>query len=153
MAEHSAYDETYVAHLLDDLASVVNVGKKKRSSPPACQTGTAAAVPSLVENFRIDFRHRPSRRNDGDRRGQAEATGLGHPFSWQGRPDGPLRWSGIGTPKFLTFKSVEESIRMWCKINQCPDTPTIADLPNKADDGTTVRRKTYGPGRMVPRSY
>ncbi|MHC5543321.1 polyhydroxybutyrate depolymerase, partial [Singulisphaera rosea] len=28
-----------------------------------------------------------------------------------------------------------------------PETPTVARLPDRADDGTTVQMKSYGPGR------
>jgi polyhydroxybutyrate depolymerase len=45
------------------------------------------------------------------------------------------------------FFSVEHSIMAWVKADGCPETPVITDMPKKADDGTTVRRKTYGPGK------
>jgi polyhydroxybutyrate depolymerase len=45
------------------------------------------------------------------------------------------------------FYSVEHSIRAWVKANGCPEKPVVTDLPNKADDGMTVQRKTYGPGK------
>ena len=46
----------------------------------------------------------------------------------------------------VNFYSVEHSIRAWVRANVCPEKPPVTDLPNKADDGTTVQRKTYGPG-------
>lgn len=51
------------------------------------------------------------------------------------------------TAKFLAFKSVEETIRTWVKIDGCPKKPRTTDLPDKADDGTTVKREAYGPGK------
>jgi polyhydroxybutyrate depolymerase len=33
------------------------------------------------------------------------------------------------------------------KANGCPAVPKVEQLPDKADDGTTVTRNTYGPGR------
>jgi polyhydroxybutyrate depolymerase len=45
------------------------------------------------------------------------------------------------------FYSVEHSIQTWVKANGCPEAPVVTDEPNKADDGITVRRKTYGPGK------
>ena len=56
---------------------------------------------------------------------------------------------GIG-PKSLAkvvFRSVDQSIRAWAKANGCPEKPVVVDLPNKVDDGTSVQRKTYGPGK------
>jgi polyhydroxybutyrate depolymerase len=46
-------------------------------------------------------------------------------------------------PKFLTFKSVEETVATWVKRNGCREEPQIEKLPDIADDGTTVTRKTY----------
>ena len=33
------------------------------------------------------------------------------------------------------------------KADGCPQTPAVTDEPKKTDDGTTVQRKTYGPGK------
>jgi len=49
--------------------------------------------------------------------------------------------------RFLTFKSVEETIHIWARLNGCPRKPKTAALPDTAKDGTTVRREVYGPGR------
>ena len=54
---------------------------------------------------------------------------------------------GEGTSGFLSFKSVEETIRLWVKADGCPEKPVVTDLPDKADDGTKVQQKTYGPGK------
>jgi len=45
------------------------------------------------------------------------------------------------------FFSVEHSVQAWVKADDCPETPVIADMPKKADDGTSVQRKTYGLGK------
>ncbi len=47
---------------------------------------------------------------------------------------------------FLAFKSVDDSIAAWCKLNGCSAEPQTEALPNLVDDGTTVTRKTFGPG-------
>jgi polyhydroxybutyrate depolymerase len=44
------------------------------------------------------------------------------------------------------FYSVEHSIQAWVKANGCPSEPKIEKMPDKADDGMTVTKKTYGPG-------
>jgi polyhydroxybutyrate depolymerase len=56
---------------------------------------------------------------------------------------GPDSW----TARFLTFKSVEETIRIWARIDGCPRKPKTLELPDKVDDGTTVRQEIYGPGK------
>jgi polyhydroxybutyrate depolymerase len=45
------------------------------------------------------------------------------------------------------FYSVEHSINAWVKADGCPDKPIVSDMITKIDDGTTVQRKTYGPGK------
>jgi polyhydroxybutyrate depolymerase len=45
------------------------------------------------------------------------------------------------------FYSVEHSIQVWVKANGCPEKPVVTQLPDKADDGMTVIKKTYGPGQ------
>jgi polyhydroxybutyrate depolymerase len=45
------------------------------------------------------------------------------------------------------FYSVDHSIRAWVKANGCPERPATVQLPDHAKDGTTVTRKTYGPGK------
>jgi polyhydroxybutyrate depolymerase len=59
----------------------------------------------------------------------------------------PFGGPNIGMTQILNFKSVEESIRIWCKLDQCPKTPTITSFPEKEKDGTAVKQSTYGPGR------
>jgi len=45
------------------------------------------------------------------------------------------------------FYSVEHSIQAWIKADVCPAEPVVTKLPDKADDGMTVTRKSYGPGK------
>jgi polyhydroxybutyrate depolymerase len=58
-------------------------------------------------------------------------------------PTGPAR----GTPSFLTFKTLDETLQLWRKINECPDKAQEVHFEDKAKDGTTVRQLTYGPGK------
>lgn len=58
-------------------------------------------------------------------------------------PGGPAP----GTPDFLTFFSLPDTLRAWCEVNGCDfETPIETQLPDIANDGTTVRRAVYGPG-------
>ena len=45
------------------------------------------------------------------------------------------------------FFSVPDSIATWVEADGCNREPVTITLPNTAADGTTVLRKTYGPGR------
>jgi polyhydroxybutyrate depolymerase len=64
---------------------------------------------------------------------------------FHGTDDAIVPFDGVhqGTPKFIHFKSVEDSIRTWVKIDGCDEKPEVADLPHRADD-MLVERKTYG---------
>ncbi len=57
--------------------------------------------------------------------------------------DGPK----LASERLMGLKSVDDTVRIWAKLNACPEKPKIESLPDKADDGTTVRRLTYGPGK------
>ena len=59
----------------------------------------------------------------------------------------PVDGPGQKTPRFITFKSVEDSIQTWVTIDGCDKKPEITDLPVKVNDGTTVQRKAYRHGK------
>src|SRR5262249_15369590 len=46
----------------------------------------------------------------------------------------------------LNCKSVDDTIRTWTKLDGCPATGKIEELPKKTDDGTAIRRHTFAPG-------
>lgn len=46
-------------------------------------------------------------------------------------------------PMLLTFKSVDDTVATWVKLNGCRETPLVEELPHTVDDGTKVTRKTY----------
>jgi polyhydroxybutyrate depolymerase len=54
---------------------------------------------------------------------------------------------GPQSTAFAPFYSVQHSVDAWVRANGCSDKPTVEKLPNKADDGMTVTRKTWGSGR------
>lgn len=45
------------------------------------------------------------------------------------------------------FYSVEHSVQAWVKANGCEKDPVVTKYPDKAREGTTVTRKTYGSGK------
>jgi poly(3-hydroxybutyrate) depolymerase len=45
------------------------------------------------------------------------------------------------------FYSVDHSVQSWVKANGCAEEPQIVALPDNADDGMRVTRKTWGGGR------
>jgi len=59
----------------------------------------------------------------------------------------PYDGSRSAAQELLHCKSVDDTMHIWAKLDGCPDKPREEVLPNKADDGTSVKRFTYGPGK------
>ncbi len=61
-----------------------------------------------------------------------------------GRGKGSSNVPAIFRPEFL---SVDFSIQCWVEANGCDPEPKVEELPDRADDGMSVVRKTWGNGR------
>ena len=139
-------DVGYTAKLLDDLSTVVNVDPKRvfatgmSNGAMMCYRLAAelsdriAAIAPIAGTMAIE-NCQPER-----------PVSVLH---FHGTKDGLVLFGGPDEriPKNLKFLSVDETIRAWVKANGCPETPVVADLQNLEDDGTSVRRKWYGPGK------
>ncbi len=69
---------------------------------------------------------------------------------FHGTADEFVQFGGGAGPKSLSktnFFSVEHTIGQWVRADGCPQQPTIAKLPDKVHDGTTVTCNTFGPGK------
>lgn len=146
LAEESADDVKYVGLLLDDLATVANVDPQRVYATGMSNGGMMcyrlaaemsdriAAIAPVAGTVTVD-ESKPKR-----------PVPVMH---FHGKADTIVPFDGPGenAPKFLPFKSVEESIAIWCEINGCPDEPTVTEFPDKEDDGTKVTMKCYGPGK------
>jgi polyhydroxybutyrate depolymerase len=68
---------------------------------------------------------------------------------FHGTKDGFVLFGGPDDriPKNLKFLSVDETVRLWAKLNACPEVPAVAELQDLENDGTSVHRKWYGPGK------
>ena len=146
LAEKSADDVKYVANLLDDLATMINVDTRQVYATGISNGGMMcyrlaaelsdriAAIAPVAGAMAIDDAN-PNR-----------PVSVMH---FHGKADGIVPFDGPNksTPRFLTFKSVEKSIEIWRKIDECPEEPTITDFPDKSNDGTSAQQKAYGPGK------
>jgi polyhydroxybutyrate depolymerase len=56
--------------------------------------------------------------------------------------DGPDRRR---TPRFLTFRSLDETISTWRRIDHCAAEPARTEVIDTADDGTKVIRRAFEP--------
>jgi len=145
LAQTRPDDVRFTARVLDDLALVLNVDSKRvyaagmSNGAAMCYRLAAelpdriAAIAAVSGTMAIESCN-PSR-----------PVPVAH---FHGTNDRLVNYDGPTerTPKFVTYKSVEETVRIWVKANGCPKTPVTAELPDVADDGTEVTQRTYGPG-------
>lgn len=137
-------DVAFVVRLLDDLATVVNVDRSRVYATGMSNGGMMcyrlaaefsdriAAIAPVAGTMAADY-PKPGR-----------PVPVIHFHGTEDRLvpyDGPAEKAG-----FLSIKSVEKSIRTWARINGCREQPEESELPDTADDGTTVTRQSYGPG-------
>jgi polyhydroxybutyrate depolymerase len=139
-------DVKFVSALLDDLATVVNVDPR-RVYASGCSMGGM-----MCYRLAADLSERIA----------AIAPVAGVMVGEAGQPQRPvpvMHFHGTADKlvpsdgpsrdmsKYFAFKSVAETIRIWCQIDGCPETPKVTQFPDKVNDGTTVKRKVYGPGK------
>jgi len=145
-ADQRPSDVAFVSALLDDLATGVNVDRKRVFATGMSNGGMMCYRLAAELSDRIAAIAPVG----GTMAIQDYQPGRPVPvIHFHGTADGIVPFAGPsdGAPKLLTFKSVAETIRRCAAANGCPETPVVEDFPDKADDGTRVRKKTYGPGR------
>lgn len=141
-----ADDVAFTRKVLDDLATIVNVDPKRVYATGMSNGGMMcyrlaaelsdriAAIAPVAGTMAIE-KYAPKR-----------PVPVMH---FHGAADKMVPFGGPDsrTPKFLGFKSVEDTIKICVKANGCPEEPETVTLPDKAADGTSVTKKTYGPGK------
>jgi polyhydroxybutyrate depolymerase len=138
-------DVRFVAALIDELAAVLNVDTKRVYATGISNGGMMCYRLAAELPDRIAAIAPVAASVAGDEFQPTRPVPIMH---FHGTADTivPMDGPSDKTPAFVHFKSVDESIRMWVKVNGCPDEPTVDDLPDVEDDGTRVKRKVYGPG-------
>ena len=145
-AEKEVDDVKFVRELLDDLPKVVNVDPKRIYATGISNGGMMCYRLAAEISNRIAAIAPVSGTLAVEKCSPPRPVPVIH---FHGTEDKLVPFNGPPqrTAKVFAFKSVEETISTWVKIDGCPTTPTTTKLPHKGDDGTTVERKTYGPGK------
>ena len=138
-------DVKFVDKLLDDLAGVVNVDQKRVYATGHSNGGMmcyrlAAELPHRIAaiapvSATMARSCRPKR---------PVAVMHFHGTADKRVPFGPAGSRALAS---AGFRSVADTIRIWAKVNRCSPKPATTDLPDKADDGTSVKRMSHKAGR------
>jgi len=139
-------DVAFVARLLDDLVGVVNVDRRRVFATGmsnggmmcyrlACDLSERIAAIAPVAGTMAAMECRPRRPVP-----VLHFHGTADTIVPYNGPDGRL-------DKLVAFTSVDETIRTWVRLDGCPVKPKTTTFPDTEHDGTTVKRKLYGPGK------
>lgn len=144
--QNNVDDVAFVRSLLDDLAMVANIDSKRVFATGMSNGGIISYRLASELSDRI-----AAIAPVGGPMG-TETCSPEHPVSvihFHGTADEHAPFNG-GKGKGLSgtnFFSVDHSIKTWIKANGCSEEPVVTKLPDKADDGMTVTKKTYGSGK------
>ena len=141
-----ADDVAYIRAVLDDLATVVKVDPKRVYATGMSNGGMMCYLLAAELSDRIAAVAPVAGTMVIEKANPKRPVPIMH---FHGTADTFIPFDGPrkDTPKFIHFKSVEDTIKTWVKIDGCEEKPEIVELPDKAKDGTTVQRKTYGYGK------
>lgn len=138
-------DVAFIGKLLDDLATVTNVDAKRIYAAGMSNGGMMAYRLAAEMSDRIAAIAPVAGTLALDEVKPKRPVPVIH---FHGTRDGlvPFNAPGAGNPA-MRLKSGEDSVKLFVKVNGCPDEPTITELPNKAKDQLKVTRKVWGPGK------
>jgi polyhydroxybutyrate depolymerase len=140
-------DVAFTAKMLDDLATVANVDSKRVNATGisnggmmcyrlAAELSDRIAAIAPVSGTTVIADPKPKR-----------PVPVIH---FHGLADKIVPYNGPdeSTARMVSYKSVDQTIKTWVKIDGCPEKPKeVVQLPDTAHDGTSVTRTVYGPGK------
>ena len=145
-ASSNVDDVAFTRALLDDLAEVVNVDRRR-----VFATGMSNGA---MMTYRL-----ASELSDRIAAIAPVSGPMGMKECHPGRPVPVMHFHGDADefapfkggkgrgPSGTDFYSVQHSIDAWVAANGCEKTPTVTQLADRQDDGTTVRQVRYGSGK------
>ena len=69
---------------------------------------------------------------------------------FHGLADTIVPFAGIpnsSTRRYITYKSVDDTMKIWTQIDGCTGEPKVEKIPDTAHDGTTVTKTVWGGGK------
>ncbi|MEI7836441.1 MAG: GxxExxY protein [Planctomycetota bacterium] len=141
-----ADDVKFVAELLDDLAKAMNVDARRVYATGMSNGGMMCYRLAAELSDRIAAIAPVSGTQATEECNPKRPVPVMH---FHGTDDKLVPFGGPNqrTPKWIKFKSVDDTVKLWAKLNNCPTEPTVTDLPDTAKDGTSVKKMVYGPGK------
>ena len=142
----STNDVKFVAELLDDLAKVMNVDALRVYATGMSNGGMMCYRLAAELSDRIAAIAPVSGTQAVEECNPKRPVPVIH---FHGTDDTIVPFGGPNqrTPKSLKFKSVDDTTKLWARLDGCPAEPTITDLPDTAKDLTSVKKMVYGPGK------
>jgi polyhydroxybutyrate depolymerase len=141
-------DMKFTAAVLDDVATVVNVDRKRVFATGMSNGGMMAhrAAAEMSDRFAAVAAVAGTLAVPDPRPSRPVPVLMFH-----GTADGIVPWAGPGpwSPPTMRFRSVDDTVKAWRAIDGCAaGDGTTVRTPDKAGDGTTVETTTYGGGRQ-----
>jgi polyhydroxybutyrate depolymerase len=139
-------DVAFIAKTLDDLETVLNVDRRRVYATGMSNGGMMCYRLAAELSERIAAIGVVGGTLSLDKVAPKRPVPVIH---FHGTDDTFVPYNGLNgeARKFLTFKSVDDTIRAWAEADGCPKQPKVEKLPDRAHDGTSISRKTYGPGK------
>lgn len=139
-------DIAFVRHVLDDLQGVANVDRR-RVFATGMSNGAMMAYRVAAEMSDRIAAIAPVGGPMGTRECRpARAVSVMH-FHGDADEFAPFAGGKGRGPSGTDFYSVDHSIGAWVDANGCRKTPLVTQLPDREQDGTTVRQVRYASGR------
>ena len=145
MAEGQVDDVEFISKLLDQLAGLVNVDRKRVYAAGISNGGMMCYLLAAELSDRIAAIAPVAGRIVSEDNKPQRPVSVIH---FHGSKDDivPFERPKEKTPSLIKTKGVEESIQTWVKLNGCNEIPK-SDTLSEADDEMKVTRKTYGGGK------
>lgn len=144
-------DVAFVGKLLDDLATVLNVDGKRVYATGISNGGMmcyklAAELPDRIAAI-APIAGTMLAREDDLKAGRPMPVIHFHGTEDALVPFGGPGKKGKGKGAGLIMKTVDETVEAWADLAGCPREAEVTDIRSKVEDGTKVKRKTFGPGK------